>query len=114
MNRAQRRKARKVEPILKITPSELEEYKQQAKWQAYKKIESGLKEKAERSASEVLKSLFGLTLMTMEREYDWKQKRLNRLFDQLARTHGEFEQGAITMEDLEVFMRDKVGIKEGN
>ena len=110
MNRAQRRKARKVEPILKITPSELEEYKQQAKWKAYKEM----KDKAEQSAADVLKALFGLTLMTMEKEYDWKQKRLNRLFDQLLITHYAFEKGAITMEDLEVFMRDKVGIKEGN
>ena len=103
MNRSERRK--KHEKKGKISKQELEIIKAAARAQAFVELESKMKEQSEKAAGEILKQLFGLTLMTMHEQYGWGNKRLDRLFDQLVDTHKRFENHEISLAQLNQYIK---------
>jgi len=104
MNRSERRK-KHLNNSNKISKQDLDIIKAAARAQAFIELESKMKKQSQKAAGEILKQLFGLTLMTMHEQYGWGNKRLDRLFDQLVDTHKKFENHEISLGQLNQYVK---------
>lgn len=113
MNRAERRRLKKVEkdPILTIKRSDFDKKMQESYQNGYKKAtEDAKKVKTDQVTAEVFTMLLGLPMKILKEDYGFgMKKRLPEFADKVISAYMDFD--GSSLEDLQNFIYETSGIK---